>query len=443
MKHTNFHKTIGNQPSTPPPSDVARVLGFDMPASNTHYLEEVRKAEMTHFKVASSETARDINRRIVLNLVRKHQPISRASLARRSGMQRSTVSAITEQLISERWVVEGATGHLPRGRKPTFLHLNSDRAGIIGVDIHPEATTLAVSSVDMRILAHESMATGREPKDFIERLGRRIMDLMRAHPKSSYEGIGISVPGRIDLLSHRLTFAPNLDWSDIDIKTPLERITGLPVELENAANACALAELWSGRHGESVSNLVAITVSEGIGVGMIMNGQLVRGSQGVTGEFGHVSLGTNGPLCRCGNRGCWEMMASNAAAVRYYADFSTTRKGEVGTKSNMSPVPFSDLVRLVQQGDPKACKAVDQMAYSLGVGLAILVTGLAPDALVVIGDVTRIWNRVGPIVTDAIKQRAFTHAGTRIVPTDPEAWPRLRGAIALIAQQHFTATQMI
>jgi predicted NBD/HSP70 family sugar kinase len=304
-------------------------------------------------------------------------------------------------------------------------------------------TTLAVSSMDMQILAHESMATGREPADFIERLGRRIRDLMRAHPKSLYEGIGISVPGRIDVSSHKLAFAPNLHWSDVDFKTPLEAITGLRVELENAANACALAELWSGRHGEGVSNLITVTISEGIGVGMIMNGQLVRGSQGATGEFGHVSLGINGPVCGCGNRGCWEVMASNAAAVRYYADFSSVRKGEVGSKSNMSPVPFSDLLRLVEQGDPKACKALDQMAHHLGVGLSILVTGLAPDALVVIGDVTRVWNRVGPVVAEVIKHRSFTHAKTRVMPTDPEAWPRLRGAIALIAQQHFTAPQMI
>jgi predicted NBD/HSP70 family sugar kinase len=403
----------------------------------------VRKIDLNHFRVASSETARDINRRIVLNLVRKHQPISRASIARQSGMQRSTVSAIAEQLIRERWVVEGATGHLPRGRKPTFLHLNADRAGIIGVDIHPAVTMLAISSMDMRILAHESMPTGREPKDFIERLGRRVTDLMRAHPKNSYEGIGISVPGRIDSASQRMTFAPNMSWSDVDFKTPLEKLTGLPVQLENAANACALAELWSGRHGESVSNLIAVTVSEGIGVGMIMNGQLLRGSQGITGEFGHVSLGLNGPECRCGNRGCWEVMASNAAAVRYYAEFSSVRKGEVGSKSNMSPVPYSDMLRLVEQGDPKACKALDQMAYHLGTGLAMLVTGLAPDVLVVVGEVTRAWNRVGPIIKEAIGKHSFTHAETRILPTDPEAWPRLRGAIALVAQKHFTALPII
>lgn len=403
----------------------------------------MRKINLTDFRVASSETARDINRRIVLNLVRKHQPISRASLARRSGMQRSTVSAITEQLISQRWVVEGATGHLPRGRKPTFLHLNPDRAGIIGVDIHPDSTMLAVASMDMRILAHEPMPTGREPKDFIERLGIRIRDLMRAHPKSSYEGIGISLPGRVDQASQRLTFAPNLHWNDVDFKTPLEKITGLAVELENAANACALAELWSGRHGENVSNLIVVTVSEGIGVGMIMNGQLLRGSQGVTGEFGHVSLGANGPQCRCGNHGCWEVMASNSAAVRYYSEFSSNRKGDAGTKSNMSSVPFPDLLRLVEQGDVKAGKALDQMAHHLGVGLAILVTGLAPDVLVVVGDVTRAWNRVGPLVEKVIYQRSFTHAPTRIVPTDPENLPRLRGAIALVAQKHFQLPQIV
>jgi hypothetical protein len=249
-----------------------------------------RRFSPNNFKVASSETARDINRQTVLNLVRKHQPISRASLARRSGMQRSTVSAITEQLISERWVVEGATGHLPRGRKPTFLHLNSDRSGIVGVDIQPEVTTIAVSSMDMQILAHESMPTGREPEEFIKRLGVRVMELMRAHPKSSYEGIGISVPGRIDIASHRLSFAPNLHWSDVDLATPLKKLTGLTVELENAANACALTELWSGRHGEGLSNLIAVTVSDGIGVGMIMNGQLLRGAQGVTGELAMCHL---------------------------------------------------------------------------------------------------------------------------------------------------------
>jgi len=399
----------------------------------------MRKIDLSNFRVARSETARDINRRIVLNLVRQHQPISRASLARRSGLQRSTVSAIAEQLLAQRWVIEGATRHLPRKHKPTFLHLNDDQAEIIGVDIQPITTTLAVAGIDSHFLAQESMTTGKDPTEFVARLSRRILDLMRAHPKSSYEGIGVSLPGRIDVKTQRLTFAPNLEWGELDIKTPLEKATGLPVELENAANACALAELWSGRHLEGVSNLVTVTVSDDIGVGMIMNGQLVQGSTGVAGEFGHVTLMPEGPQCRCGNRGCWEVLASNAAAARYYAQSATVRKGEVGSKSDMAKVPFGDILRLVEQGDTKACRTLDQMAHYLGVGIAMLVTGLAPDVLVVVGDVTRAWERVGPIVDETVKRLSFTGAARRILPTNPEAQPRLRGTMALVLQKHFGA----
>jgi predicted NBD/HSP70 family sugar kinase len=398
----------------------------------------VRKIDLNNFRVATNETVRDINSRIMLNLVRKHQPVSRADLMRFSGLQRSTVSAIAERLISDRWLKEGALGDLPRGRKPTFLHLNAERCGIIGVDIQTAATTLAVASMDANFIAQESMPTAKDPTEFIARLGRRIIDLMRAHPKNSYEGIGISLPGRVDASSEQIIFAPTLGWTHVDVKTPLEKAIGLPVKLDNSANACALAELWSGRHADGGGNLVAVTVSEGIGVGMIMNGQLVRGSSGMAGEFGHVPQMANGPKCRCGNHGCWEALASNSAAVRYYAESVSVRKGEIGSKSDMATLPFTDILHLVKRKDAKACKAVDQMAHHLGQGIAMLVSGLAPDLVVVIGEVTGIWNVVGPIVNEAVKRRSFNHR-TKILPADSEAQPRLRGAIALVLQKHFGA----
>lgn len=399
----------------------------------------MRRIDLSNFRVARSETARDINRRIVLNMIRRHQPISRAGLARRSGLQRSTVSAITEQLFSERWVIEGALGHLPRGRKPTLLHLNPDRAGIVGIDIRSGTTNLAVAGVDSNFMAQECMSTGTDAAEFVSRLTRRVTDLMRAHPMDSYEGIGVSLPGRVDATSHRLVFAPNLGWNDLDLKTPLEQATGLPVQLENAANVCALAELWSGRHGERVSNLLAVTVSEGIGVGIILNGQLLHGATGMAGEFGHVCLEPEGPQCRCGNRGCWEVMASNSSATRYYAESFSVRKGEVGSKSSMARVPFDDLLRLAEQGDERAAKALDRMAGYLGAGIAMLVTGLAPEVLMVIGEITRAWNRAGPIINESVRRHCSTHAATRILATDPDAQPRLRGTIALVLQKHFGA----
>lgn len=394
----------------------------------------MRKIDLENFQVASSETARDINRRIVLNLIRKHQPISRADLSRHSGLQRSTVSAITEELIQQRWVTEGAVGHLPRGRRPTFLHLNGDRAGIVGINVRPLRTSIVLAGLDTRFIAQEAMATGDDEREFVGELTERVLDLMKSHPELAYEGIGVALPGRVDEATNKLVFAPNLKWDAFDIKTPLEEATKLPVELENAANACALAELWSGRHGESVGNLVAVTISEGIGVGMILNGQLVRGSGGMAGEFGHVAVQELGPVCKCGNRGCWEVCASNSAAVRYYLE--GTNKGQ--KKGAVAP-SFEDILSLAEQGDLKAAESLERMAHYLGMGLAMLITGLAPEVVVLVGEVTRAWDRVGPIIAGELKKRSPTLANTRLVPTDPDSEPRLRGTVALVLQKHFGA----
>jgi predicted NBD/HSP70 family sugar kinase len=209
--------------------------------------------------------------------------------------------------------------------------------------------------------------------------------------------------------------------------------------LENAANACALAEFWFGRHSEGVRNLIAVTVSEGIGCGLILNGQIVRGATGMAGEFGHVTIVEDGLECRCGNRGCWEVYASNSAAVRYYDQAaSRLRKGK-GDKSAPQALTFDDVMRLAGQGAPKANEALRQMAHYLGVGIALLITALAPDVIVIVGEATRAWDQIGPAIDEVIKGRSFTHAPTRIIPTDPASDPRLQGTIAFVLQKHFGA----
>lgn len=396
----------------------------------------MRKTDLVNFQVATNETAREINSRAMLNLVRKHQPISRADLMRCSGLQRSTVSVITGQLIADRWLKEGAMGHSPRGRKPIFLYLNSERCGVVGVNIQPDITRFALANIDNRFLAQGSIPTETNPEQLVARLGRRINNLIQAHPHISYEGVGISLPGT-DSSPRQLIFSPALGWSEVELRSLLERNLGLPVELENAANACALAELWSGRHQNRVHNLVAVVVSDEIGVGMILNGRLVRGANGTAGEFGHVTLAPNGPKCRCGNAGCWEVLASNAAALRYYSESASVCKGRPDPAGNVARMSFSDILRLADRNDFSACKALNRMAYYLGAGIAMLVTGLAPDVLVVVGEVTRAWTRMWPIVAEAVKCRAYSCAATRIVAADPESQLQLQGAIALVLRKHF------
>jgi predicted NBD/HSP70 family sugar kinase len=400
----------------------------------------MRKIDLNNFQVATSETARDINSRIMLNLVRKHQPLSRADLMRRSGLQRSTVSVITGQLISEHWLREGAVGQALRGRRPTFLHLNENRAGIFGINIQPVKTDIALANLSGHFLAQESMPTPASSDKFVKQVSRRIRELRKEHPQMAYEGIGVSLPGRVDLSSQKLVFAPNLGWREMDLKVQLEHATGLSVDLENAANACALSEFWFGQHAEVVRNLIVVTVSEGIGVGMILNGQLVRGTSGMAGEFGHVTINENGPKCGCGNHGCWEVYASNSAAVRYYSEAkSSDRNGKTNSSKQPAAKTFENVLQLAEQGDPKAAEALNRMAHYLGKGIAMLIAGLAPDVIVVVGDVARAWDKVGPIVTDVVKQRSSTHATTKIMASGLVPQPRLRGIIALVLQRHFGA----
>jgi len=134
-----------------------------------------------------------------------------------------------------------------------------------------------------------------------------------------------------------------------------------------------------------------------------------------------------------------EALASNAAAVRYFAEATSVPKGEIGSKSDMARVPFADILRLVEQGDPKACRALHRVAHHLGIGIAMLATGLAPDVLVVVGEVTRAWEKVEPVVAAVVRRRLSARASIRIVAGDAELQPRLRGTIALVLQKHFVA----
>ncbi len=387
----------------------------------------MRRLNFTNTQVASSETARDINRGVLLNLIRRRQPISRADLARVSGLQRSTVSLITEQLIREKWVVYGPVGRLPRGRRPTFLRLN-DRRAIVVADLRPNQSTVAVADVNGRFLSQEAMQTSSDPAKLTAKLISLIKHQMQSHPELVFEGIGVTLSGRVDPNTDHIVFAPNRKWPEFNLKAPLEEATGMRVEMENAANAGVLAEVWFGQ-GEMVRDLVVVTVAEGIGTGIFVNHHLAKGLNGMAGEFGHVPLDPTGPQCSCGGRGCWEVFGSNRAALRYYNESAT----------GSSDMDFRDLLMLAESGDPLALKAFDQMAHAIGRGMRMIVAGLAPEEIVVAGEFTRLWPRLGPIIQDEVKAAVLVGKPPRVRPASDPHMARLRGTVAMVLQKHFGA----
>lgn len=386
--------------------------------------------DLTDVQLASSETARRINRDIVLELIRANQPISRADLARCSGLQRSTVSQIVEQLIGEKWVCEGAVASLPRGRRPTLLVLNADLV-VIAVDIHPKQATVATVDLNGRLLARSQVPLTSDPDASSRLMTDCMRRIQRGLGHKMVEGIGISLPGRTDPVTQRLIFAPNMHWRDFDLKESIEKTIGLPVRMENAATACLLAELTFG-HINGVRDVVLVTVSEGVGTGIFAGGQLISGLHGMAGEFGHVSMDPTGPRCACGRKGCWEMFASCLAALRYYKELAP--KGKAGT--------FHDLLNLAEDGDLNAAQALEKQAVYIGRGLQPIIAGLSPRLILIAGDITGAWNRFGPIIEK--QASVFTLAGVppQIQPTHEGDFARLRGAAALVFQRGSVREQL-
>jgi len=372
----------------------------------------------TNKQSASNKMPRQINRNLIFNLVRAKQPISRADLARVSQLQRSTVSLIVEELLAERWIVEGSMGQLPRGRRPTFLHLNDER-GVIALDIHPSQTTLAVADLGGKIVAQSLVVLPPNPKKVIGAIVDAIQKMIAANSERSFDGIGMSLPGRLDINMEKLIFAPNIDWPIGSIKSRVEQATGLPVAVDNVANACALSEVWFG-DSDGVHDLVAVNVSEGIGTGIFANGRILRGEGGLAGEFGHVQMEPEGLACACGNRGCWETVASNRAGVRYYSEIS--RK---------PPLSFDAILKLAQSGDAAAKKAIDKMCVALGRGIRMIASALAPSEIVVVGDITTVWYMFGHVVEAEMRRNPLVRV-PRLRPAHDGGKARLRSAVALV-----------
>ena len=387
-----------------------------MPTPPTHTFTFTRKQS------ASNKTPRQINRNLVFNLIRTRQPISRADLARVSGLQRSTISLIVEDLIHERWVLEGSTGRLPRGRRPTFLELNHQRA-VIALDIHPAQTTVAVADLGGRIVAQNVVALPSDPNKAITSIVAAIRKLIADHSDKSFDGVGISLPGRADPQLKKPIFAPNVNWPVQSIKSKIHRATGLRVEIDNVANACALSEVWFG-DSDGVQDLVVVNVSEGIGTGIFSNGRLLRGANGMAGEFGHVEMEQDGHPCGCGGRGCWETVASNRAGLRYYREIT----------GNGGPQSFTALVKMAQADDKNAILALEKMSSFLGRGLRMIASALAPSEIIIVGDITSAWHLFGPKIEAELKHNAFSKA-PKLRPSFEGNTARLRSAVALVMNQ--------
>ncbi|HZN10371.1 MAG TPA: ROK family protein [Blastocatellia bacterium] len=403
----------------------------------------MRRINPENFRVATRGTSREINRRIALNLVRARQPISRADLARLMGLRRGAVSLIVNDLLGEGLIFEGMTGESERGRKPTFLYIDSRERCVIGVDIRVTRTSLMVTDlIGRQLLAVSSFPTEREPGRLAAELGGRIRKLLAENREVGVcEGVGVVVPGMVDRHTSRVIHAPTLGWRDVEIRELLAASTGLPVHVENSGKACALAQVWATRGDAAAggSDLVFVSVSDGIGVGVVVNGEILRGRHNIAGEFGHVPLSLDGPPCPCGASGCWEAYISNLATLSRY--FGRNLREAKPVAAEVAVFTVEDLIVRARGGDAKAIAALEATARYLGLGLATIVNAVDPARIYIGGEITGAWDLIEPAVRAALAERALSPdaAGTEIRVVSLADHPRLRGAVALLTAPAFAA----
>jgi N-acetylglucosamine repressor len=392
----------------------------------------LRRLDLKRAQAARLNTIRDINRQIVLNYVREREPISRAEIARETNLQRSTVSAIVESLKSLRLVEEVGEGESTGGRRPTLLKLRTKGAIAIGVAITPSYTTIATSDLAGRIVEEKEFVTDPDPEKTISNVIKVVREFSKRH--KGMEAVGVSLPGLVDPATGTAVYVPFFKWRDIPIAEIISTAVGLPSVIDNDANAVALAELWFGRPEVSdARDFILVLVAEGVGTGIIFDGQVYRGQRGAAGEFGHMVVGSHAPVpCSCGNYDCWEAFSSEGAAVARYLELSP---------SEHSPLlGFKELVDRTLAGEANARTALLETAHFLGVGISNLVVGFSPEAVVVSGEIARAWPIVESALTETIERsvrRGLPSA--KILPSTLGENPPLRGALSLVLAGKFGA----
>ena len=394
----------------------------------------MRRIDLKKANVARSNTIRDINRQIILNYVRERSPISRADIAHETALQRSTVSLIVEELKAE-GLVEEVSGESTGGRPPLLLSLRTADAVAIGVDVGTARTIVATSDLAGRVLQSEKFDTPSDANELIGKIIEHARDLI-TNNRNTIEGLGISLPGLVDPETNSL-YVPHFKWRDIPFTEQLMSALGLPVSIENDANAAALAELWFGRPEiRAVRDFILVLVEEGVGTGIVFDGQVYRGEGGAAGEFGHMTIGTGAPVaCASGSRECWEAFASERAALARYNSLSNSSNGQKRR--------FSDLIDLALNSDSTATTALKETAYYLGVGISNLIRGLAPEAVIVGGPIVRAW----PVIADDIRNSVEATIcrglpSTQIIASTLGPEPTLMGALSLVLASKFASVSV-
>lgn len=363
---------------------------------------------MDQLLTGSFELIKNLNTACILNTIRVEKMISRAEIARATGLTPATVSNITSELIDLGLIEETERGESSGGRKPVLISIKKNTCYFGGLCLSSDSIKAAVCDIDAEILGEYSAPIGGASPDDVVKLGMKLLN--RAKVQAGIDkliGIGISTHGLVNSDEGMLVFAPNLGWTDIKIGEMFAKASGMPVFIENDVKAMALAESWCGL-ARGTGDFVYLYIGPGIGGSIVNNNEIYKGQGAFAGEFGHITIEPDGPLCSCGNHGCLQALASESAMVERYKK----KKEEQQIKTRIDS--FAELLESAKNGDSDAHEAILVSVRYIGIEVGNIINALSPKLIVINGGITELSKMIMPVLNDEIKKRCLKYSAKDI-----------------------------
>ena len=334
------------------------------------------------------QTAHRLAHRLVLRAIFDDSPISRAEVARRTGLTRTSVSAVVDQLLLDGLAEEIGRGQSTGGKAPILLRVPDDARHAIGIEVGDRSLIGAIVNLRGETRRREEVPLdGRDGELALERLDSLIGTLLAAADRPVL-GIGIGTPGLVDPTTGTVRWAVNLDWRDLPLGERLSDRWGLPVHVANDSQAAGIGEHTFGGHGPTGS-MVVVKVGRGIGAGIVIDGRLYAGEGSGAGEIGHTAIADNQRACRCGSTGCLETLASTRAVVQRARELAPhAPESSLHPTGAQEPIDLDELERAFVAGDDLAREVVLDGARHLGRTLGALISTLSIRHVLLVGEMT-------------------------------------------------------
>lgn len=390
------------------------------------------------------ELMRQINKRLVLNLIRNNSPTSRSEIASSLKLALPTVVRLVDSLIEEGLVRETGKGDSSGGRKPVMLEINNDSHYIIGVEIC-RICTAVMMDIGGNIISRveEITKAGQGPEVIIEQVISMVKELLHNSgvSKEKIKGIGIGTPGTNFKSGELIQDSVFKGWENVDIQSLVKSKLEFPVIIDNIAKVLAIGELYLGQ-GKGIRNFVNVFADYGVGSGIVIDGDLYRGVKNVSGEFGHTLVDLGGEKCYCGNNGCLEMYTSIPAIIKM-----VIKEVKSGKKSCIADkiikcgegIDFQHIVDAQNKGDELVNSILRKSGSIMGIGLANLINLFNPDMIIMAGEISKKCPGYVDAAREAARKSVFSQEAqnTIITVSKLDETAGALGAAAMVMRKMF------